>query len=425
MNDKKKIFIYLSIFISFAGMILTSLLVCKHNFPELCRGGGFGCTLSGVDGCSKLGESKYSNLMGWLSISGIGFFYYSYLSLLFIKLLRSKEDAEKKVFSLIAVLLSAGVAADLYFGIVNFTVLDVPCMLCAYTYGITATLFVLTAVLYKNNYQDVKPNQIFLSLPGALGRTVTELLISLTLVIALFIMYTVFSAPSGAREADKVQLLPEDEVKGMLAHLNSLKEGKLPDAGITSVEGSKNAYIVIHKFADFRCPHCLHAGEILQQALKRWPGRIKIYYRHFPLDGTCNPLVGRKQEGGYSCNGAQAAICASQESYFPEYYHGVFNFQTQGMNITLPNLKNLTVGMKGDWKKIVNCMGSPATAKQLMRDINDAQRLGLESTPTIFVQNRMLKPGTPDPDYLFQILDALVYENEGISAFKEFKERTR
>ncbi|MDH5657313.1 MAG: thioredoxin domain-containing protein [Spirochaetia bacterium] len=422
MKENKRILLYIAMAVSLIGVILTALLVCKHNFPDLCKLGGFGCSVSGVDGCSKLGESDDSKLFGFFSISGIGFFYYSFMMLLFFKFIREDGGNEKKIFSLIAVLTATGLVSDLYFSYVNFAVLDVPCMLCAYTYGVTAVLAVIVFLLYKNFYSGMNAKELANFLPG-FSSSILEFLIAFFLMIALFVVFTLSSVPGSVKDSEGVKLLPADEVNAIISHLNSLPEANLGNAGLTSMEGVKEGYIVIHKFADFRCPHCLHAGEILQEALKRWPGRVKIFYRHFPLDGTCNPLLKDKQKGAYSCNGAQAAICASHEPYFSDYYHGLFQFQYMQKNLSLQNLKILTESLNGNWNQIVSCMGSPRTAAILNRDIQDAKMLKMSSTPTIIVNNRMLKAGTPNPEYLFQILDALVFQKEGDSAYQEFQAR--
>jgi protein-disulfide isomerase len=241
------------------------------------------------------------------------------------------------------------------------------------------------------------------------------------IVFALFVLFS----KGAASESKANGLLSEADVKLYLSDFASLKRVQLNATGLTAYEGAQSAYITIHDFADFRCPHCYHASLTLREVLNRWPGRIRIYYRQFPLDATCNRLVGRKVDGAYSCNGAQAALCAQEQNIFGGLYHGIFDFQNTGMNITPENLQGLTQRLGGEWNRMLSCMTSAKTAAALDRDIRDSQTVNVNSTPTIVVQDRLLPAGAPDHKYFLQLMDALVYEKEGKAAFEEYARRKR
>ena len=193
------------------------------------------------------------------------------------------------------------------------------------------------------------------------------------------------------------------------------------------MSGGEDAYIVIHKFADYRCSHCFNTSLLLQNAMRRWPGRIRVYYRQFPLDGTCNDQVRRKQPDAQSCNGAQAAICAPDQGkdFFPRFNYSLYDFQRSRSNITLTNLEHLVNNLGGDWAQMRSCMASQETSQSLERDIKDAIVVNVQSTPTLVVQDRLLPAGTPDRNYFYQLMDAFVFEKEGQSAYDEFMERVR
>lgn len=411
---------FLGMLIALVGVFIAALLVCKHNFPDLgvCQS-GFGCTIDGVDGCSELGKSKYSKLpFVGLSFASLGLAYYLFLVVLFWRLSAETDAVVRSGLHLLLLTLAAvGLVVDLALAYINFFELIVPCRLCMYTYGVTLGVIVVTVLLHKDykgaegTFMDGVKGSLFPA-AGSIGGTA-------------LVFFVLFLASGDVIKSDepKYPLLPEDQVKRRLIEFRALNAVNLDTKGLDSVEGSQDAYITVHKFADFRCPHCLHAGDILSAGLRRWPGRIRIYYRHFPLDGTCNPEVGRRQPGAWSCNGAQAALCAPEQDIFVKFYHGVFGFQRSDTQITLDALQKLTEDLGGDWGRMQKCMGTRQTAKKIERDVADAVALNISSTPTITLQGKSLPPGTPDPTYFFQTLDALVYEKEGAAAYEEFRKR--
>lgn len=220
-------------------------------------------------------------------------------------------------------------------------------------------------------------------------------------------------------------LLPSEKVPEFLQEFRALKEAKLATDGVDTVEGEPGAYIVIHKFADFLCPHCADAGKILQGVSARWPGRIRIFYRQFPLDGTCNPSIQRKnaEYGPMRCDGAKATICAVQQKIFPAMHHGVFDLQRDPDAISRANLQRLTEKLGGNWQQLQACMGSALPQAVIARDVKAAESIELNSTPVLVVQGRVLPAGTPDAKYFRSLIDALVYEKEGAAGYDEFARR--
>ncbi len=409
---------FLGLAVALVGVVLAALLVCKHNFSGVCPS-SFGCNINGVDGCSELGKSAYARLPFIpISFATLGLAYYSFLALLFWNMSRT-TDAKSLggQRTLLLALTVSGLVLDAALAYINFTKLIVPCRLCMFTYGVTGGVFIVALLLQRDS--SAGEGDFMDGMKSALVPAAG----SIAAVGLVFLVLSLFSA-SGAEESSAGSgLLPEDQVSRRLVEFRALNPVQLSTKDLDSFEGPDDAYIVVHKFADFRCPHCLHAGEILQNALQRWPGRLRVYYRHFPLDGTCNPRVGRKQPGADSCNGAQAALCAPEQKIFAKFYHGVFNFQKTEAPISLPALKKLAEGLGGDWERMRSCMGSRETARKLERDIADAETINISSTPTLTLQDRLLPAGTPDATFFLQTLDALVFEKEGAPAYAEFRKR--
>lgn len=422
MSKKNQIYYLIGATISFIGVIISTLLVCKHVFPEICAS-SLGCTIEGVDGCKELGSSNYSKIFN-IPIAYLGLIYYIFILLLFLfSFFKEKEDNKTINHTRIVLTYYAtlfGIIIDTFLAYINFNKLIVPCLFCVYTYFVTIALFIVTLVLKNRN----KPKENFIPL---LQQGLITLGIAIILSTGILGIYYLKKTNTN-QLASKNLLLPKEKVKEYLTDFYALNTVNLNTNELKTYEGSKEGYIVIHKFADFLCPHCLHATYILKKALQRWPGRIIIYYRQFPLDSTCNPEVQappRKPYGDWRCNGALAAVCGGNYPQFSELYHQIFALQEQQLPIDLEQLERISKNLSISWNELYNCMIQPSTQQKIIRDIKDAKSIQINSTPTIIVNNKLVSRGTPDEGFFLNLLDALVYEKEGDAAYEEYKNRSK
>jgi len=410
---------YTGIIVSIIGVALSLLLLCKHTSSELCSS-SLGCSIDGVDGCKELGQSSYSKI-GPIPIAFFGVVYYIFMTIAFYFQMRNSKHQSALILVIAA---AVGLVVDAVLAPINFNMVLVPCILCAYTYLITLALVVLAVTVYLQSRRKAKDEP---AIAVSVGSDVMKWGIASIVIAGVFAGVLSLSSP-GKKVAVANDLLPEEKVAGMISDFNALKSIDLNLQGIKSKEGGEKGYIVVQKFADFLCPHCLHASLLLQDALKRWPGRIVVYYRHFPLDSTCNPLLTgapQKPYGNWRCNGAQAAICASDYRGFANFYHGVFGLQASQLPITLEQLEHISKNAEIPWPQLRDCMGSAATQTKLMRDINDAKLVDIHSTPTLIINGHILPPGMPDREWFLHLTDALVYEQEGQAAYDEFRARRK
>lgn len=406
---------------SLFGIILTILLVCKHMFPAFCTG-SMGCEIDGVDGCAELGDSAYSSIFG-VPIALLGLFYYSIVLALFLKTFVKPSVALTGLLFTAAVV---GILVDLPLFYLNYFVLSTPCTLCAYTYIATIGIFIAAFFMFMPEYRAGNLKGV------SMGQAIKEGLVPamaglvFTVIVLFIISLMASSAESEPAASDgSIELLPAEYSERMIEDLTAFSRAELSTDGLTSMVGSEDGYIIIHKYADFLCPFCYDGVQLARRAHERWPGRLKVYYRNFPLDGSCNPMLqqSRPPTGEWRCNAAYAAICASNQGLFPDMYYTLFELQKSRTPITMEEIRSITEAHNGDWATMQNCMQSPRTERVLQRDIEDAGRIGINATPTVIVNGRKIPGGLPRESYFMQMLDALVYEQEGQAAYDEYRER--
>lgn len=154
--------------------------------------------------------------------------------------------------------------------------------------------------------------------------------------------------------------------------------------------GTANSSLTIVEFADFECPYCRALTTTLRQVLAEYGDKVQFTYRHLPLPNH-----------RFAFKAAQAAVCADQQGKFWEYHDRLFNASRE---LSPETLAQVARELKLDSGKLQTCLSSEASRKIVSADIQDALRLGISSTPTLFINGRMVRGAAPLEE-LKKILD--------------------
>ena len=146
--------------------------------------------------------------------------------------------------------------------------------------------------------------------------------------------------------------------------------------------GPEKAPVTILEFSDFQCPYCKTAVPTLKRLSEKYGDRVRLVYRHFPLPD----IHPRAMEA------ALAASCAAEQGKFWPYHDVLFNNQQKLEKADLIRYGG-EVGLSvGQFEK---CMASPKAAAVVADDIAEARALGLSTTPTFFINGRVLLGAQP------------------------------
>ena len=138
--------------------------------------------------------------------------------------------------------------------------------------------------------------------------------------------------------------------------------------------GNAKAKVKVVEFADYQCPHCRQAAEVMTKLLPRYRDRIQFVYMDFPI----NP-------SGVSRAVAEGAVCASEQSKFWEYHNLAFSKQN---TLTKESPLALAKELKLEEKAFDTCMKSGKGAALVEKSKQEAERLGVSGTPAIYVNGR-------------------------------------
>lgn len=159
------------------------------------------------------------------------------------------------------------------------------------------------------------------------------------------------------------------------------------------VKGQLQAPVTISEFVDFRCPACARAREVLKKVLEGHPDDVRLVFHHYPLDSECNPNLPRPVHPA-SCLASFAAECAGEQDKFWEYADRLFTDQRE---YTRPDLETYAGFVGLDINRFNTCMNEGRSKEFVRKDIDAAQQIGVNSTPTLVVNGRRIE-GLPKPE---------------------------
>ena len=135
------------------------------------------------------------------------------------------------------------------------------------------------------------------------------------------------------------------------------------------------------------CPFCRNLGMALSQFVPQAGGRVAVYFKNFPLDKACNERLPGSTHPG-ACNLALGAICARYQGKFDAYHDRVFS--TELRNPQAADVVRLAGEAGLNAAAIQGCLDDPKAKADLAADIAEGNRLGVNSTPTVYINGKKL-----------------------------------
>ncbi|NQV90196.1 thioredoxin domain-containing protein [Candidatus Uhrbacteria bacterium] len=158
-----------------------------------------------------------------------------------------------------------------------------------------------------------------------------------------------------------------------------IEVGSLTEPTITFVnpsKGASNPTITIVEFGDFECTACNTLATALTVALKTFPQDLRVVWKDLPNE-SAHPLA---------TPAAMAAHCADQQGAFWAYHDILFSRQAYLTESQLPQIAE-EIGL--DVKKFTSCFDSQETLPIIKKDYQEGLALGITSTPTFFIEDKM------------------------------------
>ena len=142
--------------------------------------------------------------------------------------------------------------------------------------------------------------------------------------------------------------------------------------------------VTFTEFLDFECEACGAAFPAIEQLRQEYAGRVTFNIRYFPLPSHVN-----------SRNAAHAVEAASQQGKLEEMYKRMFETQStwgdqKGPKAALFRTFAKDLGL--DMKEFDAAVADAKVAARVQRDVDAGEALGVQSTPTFFINETMIQP---------------------------------
>ncbi len=160
-------------------------------------------------------------------------------------------------------------------------------------------------------------------------------------------------------------------------------------------KGPADSAVVIAEFSDFECGHCAKVYKNIKAVLPRFSKDVRVEFHHYPLDSACNPSMSQSFHRN-ACLAAFASECAAQQDKFWPYHDLLFDNQQE---LDRENLLSFAQRVGLDRDAFSSCLESSDVRDAVARDVAEGARLQVTSTPTLIINNRVVR-GALDTDKL-------------------------
>jgi protein-disulfide isomerase len=146
--------------------------------------------------------------------------------------------------------------------------------------------------------------------------------------------------------------------------------------------GSNSATVTIIEYADFQCPYCGRVAPTMKKVRDTYGDKVRVVWKDFPLT-QIHPQAFKASE---------AAHCAGEQGKYWEYHDRLFANQQALMP---EDLKKAATELGLDGGKFGACLDSSKFSERVRDGVASGTRLGVDSTPTFYVNGRRLSGAQP------------------------------
>jgi protein-disulfide isomerase/uncharacterized membrane protein len=401
------------IILAIMGAITVYILGQEHYFGsiDLEQGDGFSIFSSfsrSVCGesesfisCKAVNASPYATFLK-LPQTSWGMFYFLAVAFLAIPLFFFGGRCRRGYSALLFWLQAAGAAYSIFMLLVSLISIRALCPLCLIVYAITWISFAFIVFSVKREGINLlKIRDFYAEINTALAARGKIALVSWTVIALGIAMAAGFFLDVYFNHVKESHLL-ETRLKTITEQIDKVFRSQPVElhASPVCVIGNVSAPVIIVEFSDFLCPHCKTASEIVKSAAAGFGDKVGIIFMNFPLDKSCNPDLKKTVHEG-ACTLAKGAICAAWQLRFDEYQETVFNLLPENADPAV--MRQIAVLSRLDIPKFELCMDSAQVKAELKKQVNESNRLGIHSTPTLFINGRLIT-GSRDRDVLTAII---------------------
>ena len=381
------------------------------------------CSFNALFDCDALNASGFSEIFGYpVSALGITFYLVVILLSLYAHFFQTRMG-QVAVFWMIA-LTFLSLVIDFGLAIIMVLGVGIICVFCVATYIINIIIFFLALLAMPKHVQpegfikslrqafryfffpqrlDEKKSRVFSCVGGIILITILSVLGNVIWGKQISANVQKENQPINLSASDKENL--KNQLDALLKQLPKEKGNFLLDQSPS--HGSTEAPVVIVEFSDFECPYCKKSADIQKEVVNQNQGKVRVVFKNFPLSPHCNSMVTRDMHPN-ACLYAYASVCARKQppyDYFWQMHDVIFE---KGKGLDKEGLGNVAKKMGLNKTEFLACLDSEETKKIVQKDLEIGQKLGVNGTPTLFVNGRKLPNPLLPPEVFALMIDVVI-----------------
>ena len=146
-----------------------------------------------------------------------------------------------------------------------------------------------------------------------------------------------------------------------------------------NVLGVEKGDVVVELYSDFVCPLCYINNIMLHKVVKEFKN-IQIVHHNLPFDKECNPYMTINVHP-FACFMSKGAIAARNQGNYWEMSSLLYENKPKKIDDMLKLVEELNL----DKEKFLEDLDSKATLDELRAEIKASDSLGIDATPTMYV----------------------------------------
>jgi len=171
----------------------------------------------------------------------------------------------------------------------------------------------------------------------------------------------------------------DSEVSDALAKRYRPIPPKKIDVSDAPMKGNPSARITLVEFADYECPHCKRFQPVLRQIVEEFPNDVKLYFKHYPLPQHTNARLA-----------AEGAVAAQKQGKFWQYQDKLWDHQD---DLNPAEIEKVAKETGLDLTKFRKDVASDAVKAKVAKDHDEGAAIGLQATPTLYIDGREYTDG--------------------------------
>lgn len=161
--------------------------------------------------------------------------------------------------------------------------------------------------------------------------------------------------------------------------------------------GPAAASVTIVEYTDFQCPYCRSAASVVEEILARYPGKMRLVLKHYPLEFHPMALPAALYFEALRVQDPNMAWLFSRRIFAGQ----------ERLKEGEAFLRRTAADLGADLARLDAAISSPALRQKIAADIREADDFGFDGVPAFIVNGRLLE-GAPSREDLIILIDALL-----------------